>query len=282
MSRRASATTSSRRRSRKTAPPPTPLRRWALPLVSLAAVAAAAAVIAIVASQGPGTAGQTGNRPAASTGAALVVPSATAADSLADGTTLGRPAAPVTVEVWSDYQCPFCGQFARSYLPRLVDDFVAPGSVRILAEDIAFLDRGSSTESTDAAAAASCAAPQGRFWAFHDLLMWNQSGENAGAFSDRRLQAMAARLDLDVGAWNACRVAGSTARGVADRTGRASALGIVSTPTLVINGQAIVGLPKTYDMLAAAIRAAIPAGAAGAAGVAGVASPPASAASSGP
>jgi protein-disulfide isomerase len=258
MSRRASATSPSRRRSGKASPPTSLLRRWAVPLVSVAALAAAAAVIAIVASQGPQKPAQTGNRPAESSGVAISVPSTAIADSLADGTALGRPAAPVTVEVWSDYQCPFCGQFARSYLPRLVDEFV--GAVRILAQDIAFLDRGASTESSDAAAAASCAARQGRFWAFHDLLMWNQSGENAGAFSDRRLQAMAARADLDVGAWNACRVAGSTTRSVADRTGRASALGIVSTPTLVINGRAIVGLPKTYDMLAEAIRDTLRAG----------------------
>src|SRR5690348_6585901 len=127
MNRRAPAATTSRRRSRNAAPPITAVRRWGVPLVSVAALAAAVAVIAIVSSHGAPKPSETGNRAAESTGALIVVPSTTVADSLADGTTLGRPAAPVTVEVWSDYQCPFCGQFARSYLPRLVDEFVARG-----------------------------------------------------------------------------------------------------------------------------------------------------------
>lgn len=239
---------------------------WAVPIVTVAGVAVAVLVIVLAMTQQ--SAGSPPAAPQPSSDIAIVTPSTGVPDSPGGGPTVGRSGAPVTLEIWSDYQCPYCGELARSYLPRLVDDFVTPGSVRILAQDIAFLDRGTSTESTDAATAAACAGDQGRFWAFHDLLMWNQAGENAGAFADARLQAMAARAHLDLPTWNACRAAPATTRNVVARTGRASALGIVSTPTLIINGQPLVGLPKTYDVLASAIRGAIPIGAAVAASAA--------------
>lgn len=229
-----------------------PAGSWALPLVSVAAIGGALLAIILLTSTRPSAASPT---PRPSTAAvSLVTPSAAIPETLATGATLGKAAAPVTVEVWSDYQCPYCGELARNYLPRLVGDFVPSGTLRIHAQDIAFLDRGSSTESRDAAVAAACAGEQGRFWAYHDLLMWNQAGENAGAFAPARLQAMATRVPLDIAAWNSCRASTAARQAVIDRTARASALGISSTPTLVINGQAIVGLPPTYDALASAIR----------------------------
>ena len=262
MTRAAKSTSRPQRRTARPAPPAR--RSWAVPIVTAGAVAVAVLVIVVAMAQQSAGSGPGDPRLPSSSDTAIVTPSTAVRDSLGDGPTLGRSGAAVTLEIWSDYQCPYCGELARSYLPRLVGDFVTPGTVRILAQDIAFLDRGTSTESTDAAAAAACAGDQGFFWAFHDLLMWNQAGENAGAFADTRLEAMAARAHLDLATWNACRAAPATARNVTSRTARASALGIVSTPTLIINGQALVGLPKTYDILASAIRDAVPGGASGA------------------
>jgi len=224
-------------------------------LVSFLAVAAAIVAIVVLVQTGPRGA-PAASRPASAV-VSLVTPSAGVPEILGSGTTLGRADAPVTLEIWSDYQCPYCGELARVYLPRVARDFVASGEVRVVARDIAFLDRGTSAESTDAATAAACAADQGRFWAFHDLLMWNQSGENRGAFAPGRLEAMARQLGIDAGAWNACRAAPVTTRALADRVAQAGALGIGSTPTLVINGHAIVGLPQSYDVLAAALRGAL-------------------------
>jgi protein-disulfide isomerase len=253
MSRRDTA-----RRSGRTANRRRTARRsigMSITVVSLLAVGAAIVAIVALTQSSPQTAPSAAGPSAPAAG--LVTPSAAVPDALADGTTLGRPDAPVTLEVWSDYQCPYCGELARNYLPRVARDFVASGEVRIVAQDIAFLDRGTSRESTDAATAAACAADQEQFWSFHDLLMWNQAGENRGAFAPSRLDAMARRLGLDTKAWNACRVEPRTSRALRDRVATAGTLGIVSTPTLVIDGRAIVGLPPSYDALAAALRAAL-------------------------
>ncbi|HEX5825547.1 MAG TPA: thioredoxin domain-containing protein [Candidatus Limnocylindrales bacterium] len=192
-------------------------------------------------------------------GADPIGPSSTYPSNLAKGSVLGRPDAPVTLEVWSDFQCPFCGQFARTYLPRLVTDFVVGGQLRIVAYDVDFVGRGDQNESVDAAVAASCAADQNRYWELHDVIFANQNGENEGAFSRARLAQMAAKTDIDVDSWNTCQSDPGRATTVARTTADALAAGINSTPTLVLNGTRVAGLPRSYVDLANAIKALRPA-----------------------
>ena len=58
--------------------------------------------------------------------------------------------------------------------------------------------RGTPDESLELAAGAACAAEQGRYWQYHDLVFWNQGRENAGdhdaAFIGRVATAAGARL----------------------------------------------------------------------------------------
>ena len=225
---------------------------WRSPLALVSGLALVAAALAIV------VLGQNGGRPATGDSPALISPASSYPTGLADGEALGKADAPVTLEVWSDFQCPFCGQFARAYLPRLVSDFVVNGQLRIVAHDIDFLGRGHPDESADAAVAASCAADQGRYWQYHDLLFWNQAGENLGAFDPPRLQAMADELGLDRASWGSCLADPQRAQDVAAATSRALASGIDSTPTLILDGTVAAGLPRAYDDLATAIRARLP------------------------
>ena len=193
----------------------------------------------------------------ASTG--LVAPPVTLPTDLADGEAIGAAGAPVLMEVWSDYQCPVCGTFAKSYLPRLVTEFVATGQLRVVDKSIDILGSGGASESLDAAVGAVCAGRQDRYWAYHDYLFWNQAGENRGAFSRERLTAMAVAVELDRAAWEACFSDGSAADEVNARRAQAPvSQGGIQTPTFVINGQPTVGLPRSYDDLATLVRAALP------------------------
>jgi protein-disulfide isomerase len=181
----------------------------------------------------------------------IVRPTVTVPAGLADGKALGSPGAPVTVEIWADFQCPFCGRLAREVEPRLVTDFVEKGIVRLVAHDFAFL--GSShtpDESLAAATAARCAALQGHYWEYANFLFWNQDGENKGAFREERLLAMADAVGLDRASFESCLKDASVRRGVQQETVDGAAQGITSTPTVFVNGQVI---RPTYDQLAAAI-----------------------------
>lgn len=225
---------------------------WRSPLVLISGLAVVAAVVVIM------VVGQKTGPSPGSDATALVLPTSSYRADLINGETYGRTDAPVTLEIWSDFQCPFCGQLARTYLPRLISQFVAGGQVRIVPHDVDFRGSGNPDESRDAAVAASCAADQGEYWQFHDILFWNQNGENAGAFSDARLGTMADRVGLDRSPWETCRADPKRAQAVATTTSQALSTGINSTPTLVLNGTASAGLPRTYDDLANAIRALLP------------------------
>jgi len=183
----------------------------------------------------------------------LIRPSATVPAGLADGKALGRTGAPVTIDVWADFQCPICGRLAREVEPRLVADFVEKGMVRLVAHDFAFLGSGHTPdESLLAATAARCAVVEGRYWEYANFLFWNQDGENKGAFRQERLLAIADAVGLNRTAFEACMKDTSVRFGVQQETAEGAALGINSTPTLFVNGQKMVGLP-TYEQLAAAI-----------------------------
>jgi len=183
--------------------------------------------------------------------AGLISPANPTPLALADGRSLGKADAPVTLEVWSDFQCPACGQFAEIVAPPIIRDYVTPGTLRIVYHDAAYQGArasGSYDESVEAGAAARCAAEQDRYWPFHDLLFANQSGENKGAYADARLRAMAAEAGLDVTAWDACRATGEMQAAVRSEMQQASSSGVDATPTMILNGEKIVGLQSAAEL----------------------------------
>jgi protein-disulfide isomerase len=190
--------------------------------------------------------------------ASLRSPLSVAPAALADGRALGESDAPVTMEVWSDFQCPACGQLAEMVEPILIREYVTDGTLRIVIHDAAFQGQrvgASYDESVEAAAAARCAAEQDAYWPYHNWLFANQVGENQGAFRDERLRGIATAAALDVGAWDACRATGEQQAAVRAETQQALAQGVNATPTMILNGQVIVGI-KSAEELGGLIEAA--------------------------
>jgi protein-disulfide isomerase len=177
---------------------------------------------------------------------------------LADGRALGVADAPVSLEIWSDFQCPACGLYAQEVEPRLISQFVTPGTLRLVYRDFAFLgERGGASydESVEAATAARCAADQGRFWPYHAYLFANQRGENEGAFRAEVLDAIAAAVGLDRAAFAACREGDPARAATRSETAEGEAQGVYFTPTLSLQGRLLDPTPS-YDGLATLIRAA--------------------------
>jgi protein-disulfide isomerase len=158
----------------------------------------------------------------------------TTADFTTDGRSAGAADAPITIEIWADYQCPYCGLFTHGIEPSLVRGFAATGQAIIRFRDFAFLGQ----ESLDAAVASRCADRQGRFWEFHDLLYASQSGENQGAFATGNLVKLAEFAGLDTAAFGACLADTTVAGAVMDETSAGRDLGVSSTPTIRIIGAA--------------------------------------------
>jgi len=161
---------------------------------------------------------------------------------------LGSPDAPVTLEEWSDYQCPFCGRHFRETLPFLLQDYIRPGKVRLVFHDFP-LD---SLHPTSVAGhiAARCVGRQGadRYWVMHDSLFLRQAEwvrlPDPGAF----LAELAAGTGADMAAVLSC-IAGDEARSeVAASVAAGNARGYSSTPTFRFSR---AGDQKTHDLMGA-------------------------------
>ena len=138
----------------------------------------------------------------------------------------GSPAARVAVIEYSDYQCPFCGEYAREVFPRLDSDYVKSGKVRYYFRD---LPLPAHPQALPAALAARCAGEQGKFWEMHERLFANQNALGADA-----LKQHAAALGLDAARFNDCLTAGKYRTPVVRSMASAERLRIDGTPAFLI------------------------------------------------
>jgi protein-disulfide isomerase len=174
---------------------------------------------------------------------------------LGDGFALGSPDAPVTIEVWEDFQCPFCQRFTFGVEPAIVEQYVETGDARLVFRNLAFLG----DESHWAAVASSLAADQNKFWPFHDYLFANLLGENVGSYNLDRLQEMGEASGLDMEAFRSGLTLDNArerfAEIQAEASRDASALGINSTPTVTVNGVPLQS--PDFEAVAAAVDVAL-------------------------
>ncbi|CAN5650229.1 thioredoxin domain-containing protein [soil metagenome] len=208
-------------------------------LAALGGVIAIAVIVAFLILRDDG-------EPGVKTGAAIdgAIPSS--------GLTIGDPNAPVTLVEYADFQCTACAQMNADGMPSLLQEYVATGKVALT-----FVPNSILGEESDAAIeAALCANDQGQFWPMHNALFANQDGENNGAFSSDRLQAMAKNIGLDLDQFSNCMDANTHAGEIQNYHATAQQEGISSAPTFVLNNGEPFGW-DSWDSLKAEIDLAL-------------------------
>ncbi len=151
----------------------------------------------------------------------------------------GNPNAAVKLTVFSDYQCPYCREFWSTTEGQIIDAYVRTNKVQFIERSagnwVSGNIGGGSTESQDAAMAAYCAADQNKFWEMNDALFTNVLGENAGSFTQKRLQAIAQNVGLDMNTFNSCFSSNKYLDQVNQDFKDAQAAGITGTPFFLIS-----------------------------------------------
>jgi protein-disulfide isomerase len=169
----------------------------------------------------------------------------------ADDNAMGDPNAPIKIEEFSDFQCPFCERFHQETEPLLRQYYIDTGKVQFIyrsmgnfvSDNIARAKGApAKTESRDAALAAYCAGDQNQFWEMHAHLFANtMGGEDIGAFTDNRLKSIAETAGLDIAAFNSCYDSGKYLDRVQQDYEDGQAAKINGTPgflvTYTINGE---------------------------------------------
>ena len=151
---------------------------------------------------------------------------------------LGPKGAPVTLAVFSDFQCPFCAQLAAGLKQDIVP--VVGDSVRVAFYNFPLRMH---PWARAAAEAAACARAQGDsyFWAIHDYIFDHRRDLTAENLDERLTQRAAAISGLDATRFQSCVDRGEMAATVEEHVALGRKLGITGTPTMFINGIRVTG-----------------------------------------
>jgi protein-disulfide isomerase len=145
---------------------------------------------------------------------------------LRDSPAKGAANAPVTIVVFSDFECPAC-QAAVPLLEEAQD--ARPNDVRLVHK---FYPLPKHLRAKDAAYAAIAAMKQGKYWQMEELLFENQE-----ALSDQDLERYAAELKLDIERFRKDKAAPETKAMVERDVQDGEDAGLRYTPFIFINGR---------------------------------------------
>lgn len=156
------------------------------------------------------------------------------------GTALGSPTAPLTLEEFADLQCPFCREFEVNVLPDLVQRFVRSGKLRVVFSNISILG----PDSDKAAAYAAGTGLQNKLWPYVELWYQNQKRENTGYVTPAYLLHIASGIPgLDAGRAARDSTSASARRQLAAASTAATRARVNSTPSFLIGATGQPGQP---------------------------------------
>ena len=148
----------------------------------------------------------------------------------ADDPVVGPANAAVEIIEFSDFQCPFCQRLIGT-LEQLKSAYGS--DIRLVFKDYPLPNHA---QAFKAAEAGNCANLQGKFWELHDTMFSRQSELGVDD-----LKRHAGELGMDQAAFDACLDSGRFAAQVNADLTAGQQYGVSSTPTVFINGRAVMG-----------------------------------------
>jgi protein-disulfide isomerase len=143
----------------------------------------------------------------------------------------------VVIEEFSDFQCPFCQSFYNGAYKDIKAKYIDTGKATIIFRHNPLSFHVNAEKSAEAA---ECANRQGKFWQYHDTLFTKGKSDGAG-LDLASLKSYAGQLGLDTSAFNKCLDGGEAAAAVKADLDAGQKAGVTGTPTIVVNGELVVG-----------------------------------------
>ena len=145
----------------------------------------------------------------------------------------GDPNAPVTLVEFGDFNCGYCGKWTKETLPLIDEKYIQTGKVRMAYVHYPILGADSMTASE----AAECAAEQGQFWEYHNVLYAHQGI----GYSKENLISLAEQQGLDGEALGNCLDNFPDRESLEDDIRLSQVMGVRGTPAFLVNGIPLAG-----------------------------------------
>lgn len=153
----------------------------------------------------------------------------------------GEPDAPVVMEEYSDYQCPFCGRFVDETLPSVEENQIANGEVVLVFYD--FPLTSIHPQAMTAHQAAYCAGEAGAaaYWEMHDTLFANINEWSGSSTALENFVDYAVAMGFDDGEFTECVTSNKYEARVQNGLDLGRSRGVNSTPSFFLNNQSLTG-----------------------------------------
>jgi protein-disulfide isomerase len=165
------------------------------------------------------------------------------------GLTLGHPNAPVTMQYFGDLECPVCKDFTLGALPKLIENDVRAGKLRIEYRNLETATTEPETFRTQQIAALA-AGKQGKGWDYIELFYHEQGGEGTGYVTEKYLQELAQQVPgLNLAKWTSDRGSPQFTNVVTADAQAANNAGFSGTPSFLIGKTGQAGRKYEYSSL---------------------------------
>jgi protein-disulfide isomerase len=158
------------------------------------------------------------------------------------GDTLGDPAAPVSLVVFEDPQCPFCDEWSLETLPVVVDEFVRTGKINLVYRGVEIIG----PQSIVGLRAIVGAGFQNKLWNLNEAIYANQGKENGGWLTSQLVLALAHDLGLDTTKLIKAANSVAVSKALEASLKEATAQKLQGTPTFLIRNPP--ALPKQLNV----------------------------------
>ncbi len=162
------------------------------------------------------------------------------------GQILGPDSAPVQIDEYSDFECPFCARFAIVTMPDVRQRLIPTGKVRWRFMDFPLQQH---VNSPVAHLAAACAAEQGKFWEMEYALYDNQSAWVDERRPEGKFLDYARQIGLNADSFQVCERERRPWPKIEANRCAGEKLGVDGTPTFFINGHKLEEPTLAYDDL---------------------------------
>ena len=150
----------------------------------------------------------------------------------------GTPGAPVVIAEFSDFECPFCREEAKTLRDNILKTY--PKEVRVYYFDFPLEQLHPWAKAGAMAGRCIFRQSASAFWDFHDWIFEHQADVTADNLKSKVLE-FAQGKQIDAAQLTSCMDTKATEADVNQTTEMAHALGVNQTPTIFVNGRRLAG-----------------------------------------